>query len=154
MSRTKIGRRVKLDFTNSPSRTKQSFKKQVDVNNILSRYAKTGSIVHFTKHEAKYADVTGVDFQNALDLAQNVERMFSELPATLRKRFDNDPAGFLDFVQNPDNIPEMEELGLRHPNKAELQETTLQGDTIEDEGGKVPETPPLPPENPGNPGGQ
>ena len=39
--------------------------------------------------------------------------MFEELPATIRKKFENDPAKFLDFVNDERNADEMVELGLR-----------------------------------------
>ena len=35
-----------------------------------------------------------------------------QLPAKIRRRFDNDPTAFIEFVQNPSNKSEMEELGI------------------------------------------
>jgi phage internal scaffolding protein len=138
MSRTRIGKRVKKDFSNSPSRTKQSMAAATDVNNIMKRYAKTGALTHFRNHGGTYADVTGVDFQTAMDTVINVQEMFMELPAAVRSRFENDPMGFLEFVQNPENADEMAELGLRERTTADPQGPE--------------ETPPAPVEE--NPAGQ
>ena len=40
--------------------------------------------------------------------------MFEELPSSIRTKFENDPAKFLDFVQDKENLTEMQELGLAH----------------------------------------
>lgn len=99
----------------SDSRTKQSFKAECDVNNIMKRYIKTGMIEFTNRNEPKYGDVTGVTFQNAMDIIAAARGMFHELPARVRDRFQNDPAQFLDFVNNPNNRDEARELGLLKP---------------------------------------
>ena len=38
--------------------------------------------------------------------------MFEELPSQIRKKFNNDPAQFLDFVQNENNKDALYEMGL------------------------------------------
>ena len=41
------------------------------------------------------------------------------LPSSLRSRFGNDPAAYLDFVSNEENKPEMAKLGLLTPEAEE-----------------------------------
>lgn len=99
-----------------PSLAKQSFKEECDINNIVSRYKRTGFIEHVAKNTPIYADVSDVtDYQEALDRVREVEGFFDKLPAKIRERFENEPAQFLDFMTNEDNLAEAKELGLVKP---------------------------------------
>lgn len=94
------------------SRTKQSFKMECDINHIMAKYQKTGAITHFTKHSPQYGIATGMQFQDAMNLVCEAQEMFNDLPSSIRSRFGNDPAAFLDFVQDEGNADEMVKLGL------------------------------------------
>ena len=93
-------------------RTKQSFAKECDINNIIAKYQRTGAIEHFSRHAPRYGDVSPQTFHQAMNIVTESTSMFEELPANIRARFDNDPAEFLGFVQDPANQEEMVELGL------------------------------------------
>lgn len=99
-----------------PGRTKQAFKDECDINNIMARYMKTGVIDFVNKHQGQYGDVTGLDYQEAMETIAQSKTLFNELPSTIRSRFENDPALFLDFVHDPANEEEMHELGLMRPD--------------------------------------
>lgn len=99
-------------------RTKQSFKDEADINLIMERYARTGILEFQQRRQAQYGDFTGYDYQAAKDLVAKGYSMFYELPATVRDRFKNDPAAFLDFVSNDGNRAEAEKLGLLKPQDA------------------------------------
>lgn len=107
--------RVTLDCSVDAGRTKQEFKKDCDINRIVAKYQKTGIIDHARKFSGEYAFATGLDFQAAMELVKNGEEMFAALPSSLRNRFANDPAQFLDFVQDPANAQELVDLGLADP---------------------------------------
>ena len=94
------------------SRTKQSFKKECDINLIMAKYQKTGAITHFNKHQQNYGMADGQTFQDAMNLVCEAQEMFNDLPSSIRSRFGNDPAAFLDFVQNEENADEMARMGL------------------------------------------
>lgn len=96
--------------------TEQSHKQQCDINYILRDYHKTGLVKHAAKHQGRYDDVTVQDFQEAMFLVTNAQRMFMELPADMRHRFQNDPGQFLGFVQDPANAAEMAEMGILKGN--------------------------------------
>ncbi len=113
------GPRVQFD-SGKVSRTKQAFKRDVDINNIMRKYVKTGLIDHFSKHSGEYGFASGVVFHEAMNIVTKAESMFADLPAAVRLRFENDPADFLEFVQNPANAEEMIELGLREPRGGEV----------------------------------
>ena len=95
------------------SMTKQSFKDECDINKIMEKFQKTGAITHYAKHAPSYGDATPVDYQNALNIVADANTMFEELPSSIRKKFDNDPSQFLEFVQDEKNSEEMIQLGLR-----------------------------------------
>lgn len=102
-----------IDFSNEKSITKQCFKDECDINNIMSKYVKTGQLPSLIKENPQYGDFSfPLDYQKALDLVSFADEQFSALPSGLRKKFSNDPVEFLNFVHDPSNIDEMYELGL------------------------------------------
>jgi len=106
-----------------PSLTKQSFSKECNINNIMAKYQKTGAIDHVNKNEASYGYATSNDFTASMEIVAKGQTMFNELPSSIRTKFENDPAKFLDFVQDKDNLKEMQELGLATVN--ELDDSKL-----------------------------
>ena len=60
--------------------------------------------------------------------------MFADLPSSIRTKFNNDPAQYLDFVQDPEKLEEMRELGLAlaDPEAEKEPETAIEEvDTVE-----------------------
>lgn len=104
---------VNLDFTDEVSLTKQSFLKECDINNIMSKYQKTGLIDHVCKYEGSYGDFLNVsDYQSSLNAVMSAQEEFNSLPSSLRARFSNDPAQFLQFVNDDSNREEAIKIGL------------------------------------------
>ena len=103
--------RERINFP-EPSRTKQSFKQEADINTILEKYARTGLIPSYDQPQ-QYGDYTGVmDYHTAQNKIAEGKSAFADLPSKIRKRFDNDPGQFLDFIYDEENFDEMVELGL------------------------------------------
>ncbi len=93
-------------------RTRQSERDKCNINTIMAKYEKTG-ILPIANRETFFADVTQVtDYRGALENVRIAQQAFRQLPATIRTRFDNDPALFLDFTADPENRDEMIEMGL------------------------------------------
>ena len=92
--------------------TQQSHKKECDVNYIIEKYDKHGVINHVQKIEAKFGDATGLDFRKAQDLYLNAQNMFEQLPANIKKRFNQNAGEFLEFMEDEGNRAEAIELGL------------------------------------------
>lgn len=115
--RTALGPVLKVPilFPADEGRTKQSFKDECDINVLMKRYEDTGSLEHVNKRVALYRDVTAENFQDAMELLANARGAFMDLPASVRDRFDNDPAKMLAFVEDPDNLAEAESMGLLSP---------------------------------------
>lgn len=106
---------VKLDCSvEGPSRTKQEFKKESDIDFIINRFKNTGFIEHQAAHKGDYGEFMDIDYQTALNAVIAAQEMFDELPSKIRNRFENDPAKFLSFVEDGNNYEEMVEMGLAH----------------------------------------
>ena len=109
-------------------RTKISMQAECDINNIMKKYQKTGVIDFVNTHQAQYGDATGIDFQQAMERVSKSREMFADLPSSIRKRFDNDPAQFLDFVNDANNTEEARRMGLirdrRSPKAPEEPKST------------------------------
>nr|QJB19634.1 MAG: internal scaffolding protein [Microvirus sp.] len=106
--------RCKIEFK-KPSLTKQSFKDECDINRIVARIRKAGfsPMTLQAMQSACYGDVSAVpDFQAAQDLILRVESVFSAIPSEIRERFDNSPAKFAAFVEDPKNEAEAIKMGL------------------------------------------
>lgn len=96
--------------------TEQAHKDTCDVNKIIRKYDKQGLITHVSRFEAKFGDVTGLEFKAAQDKVIAAQAMFNELPSEIRNRFGNDPSKLLSFMDNPDNRDEAIKLGLINKN--------------------------------------
>lgn len=104
---------VDEDGTPHDTLTQQHFKDACDVNHIIRQYDRTGLITHVAKAKAFYGDFTQVnEYQDALNLVMSAQDLFGDLPAEIRRRFNDDPGAFFEFVSDPRNADEMRDLGL------------------------------------------
>lgn len=98
------------------SRTQQQFKDEVNVNNIMKKYRKTGQITHLNNRTGKYADLSNAqDYFESIQTIRTASEAFDQLPSELRKRFHNEPAEMLQFINDPKNYDEGVKLGLFNP---------------------------------------
>ncbi len=117
-----------------PSLAQQQFKDECDINNILRQFNITGQLPDMPL-SPKYGDFTGIsDYKTALDRVITADEEFMNLPATLRARFDNEPANLIEFLNNEENRLEAEKLGLVQPKEdlasvppVEAQNTSPEG---------------------------
>jgi len=122
--------RVQLT-TREPSRTKQAFKAECDINTIIARFLRTGQIDMAQRLEPRYGDCTGIEFQSAMLKVKEAQSLFSELPSAIRSRFRNEPAEFLTFIQDPNNRDEAIKLGLIEKPKATSTATAASTKAVE-----------------------
>lgn len=93
--------------------TVQAERDESDINKIIARFDKTGMISRLNAREPFYGDVS--EFSNLAEAKMKVfeaDRLFMNLEAGLRERFDNDPVKFIDFLDNPGNLDEAIKLGI------------------------------------------
>lgn len=93
--------------------TIQSEKQNCCINNIMSKYRKTGLIDHIRNTEGRYENVADAPtFQEAMNTVAEATESFDLLPSEIRARFHNDTAEFLAFVKDETNTDELVKLGL------------------------------------------
>lgn len=85
-------------------RTKQAFKDQTDINKILKKAQRLGSLSHLVKHGAHYGDYS--DVPSLLEAHERIragQRVFEDLPSEVKREFNNDQFKFFAFVNDPAN---------------------------------------------------
>lgn len=103
---------VGLEFT-EPSMTEQHFKEECDINTIVARYQETG-VLPSGNREPLFGDFAEFpqDLQSSQAYFDDAHERFMQLPAQLRKEFDNDPVKLLQFIANDNNRERAIDLGL------------------------------------------
>lgn len=98
-----------------PSCTKQSFQYEVNINTIAERMQRGvyNSSLPVNTSKPVFDDFSNLDYQHALNVVCEAKSRFEELPATVRQRFNNNPAELLKFVENKsENYEEGLKLGI------------------------------------------
>lgn len=124
-------------------RTKQSFKDEADVNWIVKKHARMGTLSHLEQWGGQYGDLAGFDFQEAQNQLAKASSMFEQLPSETRNRFSNSPERFFEFVNNPENQDQLAEK-LPELAKPGYKALPTNKDVVDPE--PAPEAPPKPPE--------
>jgi phage internal scaffolding protein len=94
------------------SLAQQHAKDETDLNKILESMVKTGTMPQFD-NKGMYGDFTSsTDYHTHMNRLIDAQNAFYELNADVRKRFNNDPAELIDFLNNADNLHEAQKLGL------------------------------------------
>ncbi len=107
-------------------RTKQCHKDECDINKIMARFDKTGTISHLSKFEGVYADFSDFDFHHHSTMLARGDAIFAALPAEIRREFGQNPAEFFNYVNDPKNAGKLREKlpGLAAPGD-QLPQTAL-----------------------------
>lgn len=134
-----------IAFDPADSMTEQSHKSACDINNIMARYTKTGTLDHVRRYEGQYLDIPPGDFQEAENRVAEAKSMFEELPSQVRLHFSNDTSKFLEFCATQPNPPAQlaaiaeeyrkQALGVDARDRREQKQSGK--DAAPDEGGKT-----------------
>ncbi len=95
------------DIVYDDGRTKQCFKDECDISKIMARFEKTGTISHINKHEGEYADYSDYDFTESIRKLTRGREIFDDLPAEVRREFNQSPADFFAYVNDPANMDDL-----------------------------------------------
>lgn len=99
--------------TAEEGKTRQEDAASADVNKVLERAMRGAVELPGPITEQVFADVSQVtDFRDAMDRVTRANEAFRQLPATVRREFDNDPALFLDAFQSEEGVRKLDELGV------------------------------------------
>lgn len=128
---------VQNDYTDAEVLTAQSLHAETDLNRIVARHIKAGTLEHIEQFGGQYGDISEIDYQASLDTVARANTMFAELPANVRDHFGNDPGKFLAYVEDPANVPTLVKLfpalgtetRLEEPKHPESQPPQDDGDT-------------------------
>ena len=128
---TRETRRSRVDFSESPSMTEQSHSRGCDIHNIMSKYEKTGGIDHEKQYQGQYLDLpSSPDFHAAMNTIAQANSMFESVPSDIRKKFHNDPAQYIAFMQNAENYEKIVEMGLDASHLPEPKKEPAEGDGV------------------------
>lgn len=121
--RTNYGERLKVTLnTGKKSNVQQNMKDECDINKIIEKYKLTGQAPVMYKNPI-YDDFSMVeDYQSSLNIIAQAHEQFENLPSSIRSQFSNDPAEFLSFVNDPNNIEAMQEMGLIEKPKKQFDD--------------------------------
>lgn len=107
-----LRKRSSIDLS-EPKMTDQSFKKACDINNIIKTYSATGHLPHITSAVPKYQDNTTIPtLEASFDIVNQAYDQFYQLPPTIRKLMDNDPAKLESFISDTRNHNALIEHGV------------------------------------------
>ena len=95
-----------------PSLTKQEFKDECNINNIMDKFQRTGQVDHYAAYAPHYGEISQGTLADAMEVVCSAEDMFNDLPSSIRKRFRNEPGEFLAWIEDPANREEMRKAGL------------------------------------------
>lgn len=112
--------------------TEQCYKDQCDINTIIAKYPQRVIASKMTEDEAQFADVTGYDFQVALNTVRETEANFMKLPPDVRAKFQNNPANYLNYLSQPTKAADTINDVYENPSKTKSKNAQSMKDTDKD----------------------
>lgn len=101
------------DFGSDKGYTVQSDRDEADINKIIARFEKSGTLPRGSSKEPFYGDVSEFSgLAESIAKVKAAEQLFMGFDAGLRERFDNDPVKMISFLEDTSNLDEAIELGL------------------------------------------
>lgn len=125
--------------------TKQSFKDSADINKILAKAQRGESIAHLAKHGATYADFSDIeDLMTAHERLKRGEEIFEELPAEVKREFNQSPLEFFKFVNDPSREGRLHEVLPKLAERGDQRVDVRRNFQNQVESPATPEIPPGP----------
>lgn len=115
--------------------TRQEFRRECDINTLMAKYINTG-VMPQNVRTGQYGDFSSAeDYHAAQNILLNARAQFDALPSSVRDRFGNNPAKYLAFLHNPDNLEEARKLGVLKEVQAPAPPISVR---------VIPDAPPVP----------
>ena len=128
--------RKKLKYDDG--RTDQGFKGSTDINRLLAKAARSGTLSHLEQYQGNYGDFSGFDFMDVQNKIARGTQIFQALPAEVRREFNQSPQEFFEFATDPNNrdrlgelLPELAKPGTQMPNMRAGAQKSPSGDARE-----------------------
>lgn len=103
-----------VEHNSLPSKTKQEFAAEVDINNIMKPYT-YDQLPDMPGIIGEFSQLT--DFHERATQVAAATSAFNRLPGFIRQRFNQDPVALTKFLENEDNYEEALKLGLVNPRE-------------------------------------
>ena len=86
---------------------------RTEIKKMVADAEARGLLRASVKFEGEMDDYPNYDFQEAQMMMAKAQSMFEQLPSGIRGKFENNPAKFMDFANDPANAEEMVQYGFR-----------------------------------------
>lgn len=145
---TRAASLLSATYNKEPSKTKQEFKDETDINTILARFTRANELPPAVLPEHFTDLTTRLDYFTMQTRIAKSQELFYRLSATTRSEFQNDPTRWADTVVQAvkkGDVEHLRQLGIHHtpkPPQEANKETPAHGST------PVPKAPPTPPGDP------
>lgn len=96
--------RPTVDCSNSENLTKQSFKDECDINNVVDRFVQTGQLPFNVRIGGVFEEAPSMSLKEALDIARGAQSDWDNLSDEVRQSFDNQFENYVDFMQNYEEV--------------------------------------------------
>jgi len=106
------GQKLRKILTKTSTNTKVEQHHRTEIKKMVQEVESRGLLRANTVFNGELDDYPSYDFQEAQFMMAKARSTFEQMPSQLRKKFENNPAKFMDFANNPQNAQEMVELGL------------------------------------------
>lgn len=90
----------------------QSQAEEADINTIVKRFGLTGQLPQNVRVPLEDDFYEATDYRSALEAVRQADESFMKMPASVRARFNHNPAEFVEFCMDKANLDEMHRLGL------------------------------------------
>lgn len=105
--------------TKGASKTDQSDKNMVNINNIMLQYQKTGLLPQFKEKVTQYIDTTQIpSYMEAQAQIREAKSLFEQLPSQVRKLMQNNPENLEKVLENPDYTEMLIKYGILDKKEA------------------------------------
>lgn len=120
-----------------PSRAKQEFADEVNINNVVKRVMQVGGELPQGNREPMFGDFSEVQsYQDAQNQIAQAKSEFEHLPLDVRSKFNYSITKLMDYLDDPANAEEAKEMGLTpvHPTKesTSTEETISESKAVEE----------------------
>mgnify|MGYP000648153171 CR=1 FL=1 len=95
----KAGKRYVPEYGGGEGAADQSFKKECDINHLMAKYLKTGTLTHQQLAEPQYHYCEAQTFKDAMDTVAEATSLFESLPSEERAKYNHDVATYLDYLE-------------------------------------------------------
>jgi len=120
-----------LDCSVEPSRTKQSFAEEADINTIVRRFNLSGQLPENVRVPQYLDFLEVVDYHTAMLQIRSAEEAFMQLPAHVRARFHNNAGELVDFVSDEKNREEAIKLGIVVPKVVPAEPSPVKVEVVD-----------------------